>query len=124
MQSSLITRLIVSKNAEQIRIPLLSILLIQEFVVQKKLLGTICTAHDWITQGKMKNRFHADLWTASLCAQTAIIYSILASFCNEKKRLLTVRGLRKMAFVLYGANGLTLDTTGMHSTAWAIIGGL
>ena len=61
----------------------------------KKLLGTICTAHDWITQGKNENRFHADLWTASLCAQTAIIYSILASFCNEKEKATYREGIKK-----------------------------
>lgn len=61
----------------------------------KKLLGTICTSHDWITQGKNENRFHADLWTASLCAQTAIIYSILAPFCNEKEKATYREGIKK-----------------------------
>lgn len=47
---------------------------------------------------------------ASLCAQTAIIYSILAPFCTEKEKATYREGIKKMAFVLYGANWLTLDT--------------
>ena len=90
----------------------------------KKLLGTICTAHDWITQGKMRIVFTQIYGLLLFVHRLRSFTQFLPHFALKKKRLLTERELRKMAFVLYGANGLTLDTTGMHSTAWGITGGL
>ena len=64
-------------------------------ICAKRLLDTLCTCHDWITQGKNENRFHADLWTASLCAQTAVIYSILAPFCTAKELAVYRAGMKR-----------------------------
>lgn len=61
----------------------------------KRLLHTLCTCHDWITQGKNEDRFHADLWTASLCAQTAVIYSILAPFCSADELHIYREGMKR-----------------------------
>lgn len=67
----------------------------QRITCAKKLLYTLCTCHDWVTQGKNEDRFHADLWTASLCAQTAVIYSILTPFCSDDELRIYREGMKR-----------------------------
>lgn len=67
----------------------------QRLACAKRLLLELCTTYDWVTQGKEEDRFHADLWTGSLCAQTAVLYTVVRSQCTEDECRIIRQGMLK-----------------------------
>lgn len=59
----------------------------------KELLLAICANEDWVTQGKEEKRFAADLWTATLCAQTSILYALVHDICTPEELSAIQRGI-------------------------------
>lgn len=60
-----------------------------------RLLTGLCSAPDWALQGKNGKLFSADLWTGSLCVQTAILYTLLKKHCTQDEREAIRSGILK-----------------------------